>query len=216
MLFNFIDGAFYVNLDRRLDRKESFEKQIQSFNIEVERLPATEFKQEEVRDNGIHNWHVKVSCTHSHFRAIKEAKNRGWNNVLIFEDDCIFSEDFSNKIQKCVDELKNIEWDICYLGGEPNNYCDSITPNLAKVRSGVYGTHAYIVNSNFFNTILEIPYEAGIVDQLYMNISVTSRNYIISKELLVWQDGNSYSDLWGQERKESYTIYKNAYEKWML
>lgn len=210
MLFNHIDGAFYINLNRRVDRRDNFEKQIQKIGIEVERFSATEFKSQET---GSDNWNCKIACTHSHFRVVQKAKDRKWNNVLIFEDDCIFAEDFINKTQQCINEIKNLEWNILYLGGEPNNYCNSITTNLCKVTSGVYGTHAYVVNSNFFDKILSIPYTLGIVDQLYMNIVDT--NYMISKELLVWQDDSSYSDLWNQYKK-SYDIYKSAYKKWIV
>lgn len=214
MIYNFISGAFYINLDRRLDRRELFEKRIKEINLQVERISATEFKKEDVKDVNVKNWHAKISCTHSHFKAIKEAKDRGWSNVLIFEDDCIFSEDFNINIQNCLNDLKNIDWNLFYLGGEPNDYCDPITNNVSKVKSGIYGTHAYIINSNFFDKVLKIPYDFGIIDQIY--IGINNRSYIISKKLLAWQDDNCYSDIWEQKFKESYLIYKEAYKKWML
>ena len=41
------------------------------------------------------------------------------------------------------EDLKQIEWDMFYMGGEPNSECYSISDNLAKCTTGLYGTHAY-------------------------------------------------------------------------
>ena len=44
---------------------------------------------------------------------------------------------------------------------------------------------------------------------------IGDKKYIIAKELLVLQDDESMSDLWGHNKK-SVEIYKNAYKKWMI
>ena len=83
MIFNYFDGGFYLNLDKRTERRESFEQRSKEAGFEVERFPAIELKEEDVPNphNG-RNWHIKISCTYSHFEMIKEAKLRGWKNCL--------------------------------------------------------------------------------------------------------------------------------------
>jgi hypothetical protein len=97
----------------------------------------------------------------------------------------------------CVDELQNIEWDLFYLGGEPNNYCKVISDNLVQMENGgVYTTHAYAINHTFYDKMLSIlPNQVDTIDILYLNYDTNNRKCILSKELLAIQD-RSYSDLW--------------------
>ena len=143
---------------------------------------------------------------------IREAKRRGWKNCLIFEDDCVFEEGFVDKVKVCIEELKDIEWDIFYMGGEPNGICESVSPNLAKCLSGMYGTHAYAINESFYDRMIKTPHTHGVIDTLYLNQS--DRTYIVAKELLVLQDDNFESDLWGGKIKREQQ-YRDTYKKWM-
>ena len=213
MLFNYFDGGFYLNLDKRTERKEAFESRSKEAGFQVERFPAIQLKEQDVPNpfNGV-NWHIKISCTTSHFEMIREAKRRGWKNCLIFEDDCIFEEGFMDKVKICIEELKDMKWDIFYMGGEPNGVCESVSTNLAKCTAGMYGTHAYAINESFYDRIINIPHSIGVIDTLYM--SQPNRTYIVAKELLALQDDNFESDLWGGKIKRE-QLYKETYKKWI-
>ena len=76
-----IDGIFYINLDHRTDRKEEIERELTRFDLKFERFPAIPHK-----IGG-------VGCGTSHLEVIKLAKQRGYRNVLIFEDDIEFIVD---------------------------------------------------------------------------------------------------------------------------
>jgi hypothetical protein len=143
---------------------------------------------------------------------IKEAKRRGWKNCVIFEDDCVFEDGFVDKVKKCIEELKDTEWDLFYMGGEPGGWCDSVSDNLAKCTAGMYATHAYVINESFYDRVLSINHNIGIIDTIYM--AMYMNNYYVSKELLAWQDDEFESDLWGGliRREEQ---YRNSYKKWM-
>jgi len=145
---------------------------------------------------------------------IKEAKKRGWKNCLIFEDDCIFEPNFIDKMKECVQDLKNTEWDMFYMGGEPNAECYSISNNLAKCSTGLYGTHAYAINECFYDKILSIPFTSGVIDTLFLFYDRNSKNYVMSKDLLVLQDEDFVSDLWHGKIKRT-EIYQEAYKKWI-
>jgi GR25 family glycosyltransferase involved in LPS biosynthesis len=146
---------------------------------------------------------------------IKEAKKRGWKNCLIFEDDCVFEPNFIEKMKVCVEELKQTEWDMFYMGGEPNAECYSISDNLAKCTTGLYGTHAYAINECFYDKILSIPYTSGVIDTLFLFYDRNNKNYIMSKDLLVIQDEEFESDLWNGKIKRT-EQYKEAYKKWII
>lgn len=215
MILDYFDGAFYLNLDKRTERKEAFEKRSAEIGIQAERFPATQLSEGDV-PNPLNNkdWHIKISCTYSHFEMIKEAKSRGWKNCLIFEDDCIFEPNFIQKMKECIIDLKSVEWDMFYMGGEPNSECYSITDNLAKCTTGLYGTHAYAINESFYDKILSIPYTSGVIDTLFLFYDRSNKKYLMSKELLAIQDEDFESDLWHGKIKRT-KIYQEAYKKWI-
>jgi hypothetical protein len=143
---------------------------------------------------------------------IREAKRRGWKNCVIFEDDCVFEDGFVDKVKKCIDELKDKEWDLFYMGGEPGGWCDGVSDNLAKCTAGMYATHAYVINESFYDRVLGINHNIGIIDTIYM--AMYTNNYYMAKELLAWQDDEFVSDLWGGRiRREEQ--YRNSYKKWI-
>jgi GR25 family glycosyltransferase involved in LPS biosynthesis len=73
-----IDRMYYINLDRRGDRRGEVEAEFTKMGLTVERFSAID------RKPGI------VGCGLSHLAVLKLARERGLKNVLIFEDDFQF------------------------------------------------------------------------------------------------------------------------------
>ena len=70
-----MEHIVYINLEKRSDRREEIENELNDFQLHYERFEA-------IHDNpGI------LGCTKSHLRVLKLAKERGWKYVLILEDD---------------------------------------------------------------------------------------------------------------------------------
>ena len=57
-----------------------------------------------------------IGCALSHRAIIQEAKSKGYKNILVFEEDAVLHVDFKNIFNANIQELKNVEWDILYLG----------------------------------------------------------------------------------------------------
>lgn len=210
MILDYIEKAYYINLDCRTDRKELFEQRTKELGISVQRFPAVMVNPEDIKNpHGDKYWHNKVSNFYSHTAIIKEAKELGLKNIWIFEDDCVFTQGFMEKAQNCINDLKEIEWDMFYFGGEPNNQTIYHSDNIVKT-DGVYGAHSYLVNHTFYDKILSFNLVNGI-DILYLNFHTSDKKYYLSREILCNQDGQFYSDIWGQSiiRDE---VYKNAYK----
>ena len=75
MILNYIEKAYYINLDYREDRKENFEKRISELNLPVERFPAIIINPEDISNPfGDKYWHNKVSNYYTHFAVIRKAK----------------------------------------------------------------------------------------------------------------------------------------------
>ena len=217
--FDYFQSAFYINLASRTDRRESFEQRIQSLGLYVPRFEALilEENDQNITDKLRTDAHYrqKIGCTLSHMAVIRLAKTKQWDNIMIFEDDCVFNENFIQKMFHCISELKTISWDMFYMGGEPNVPCLPLTENLriCSETGGMYGTHAYAVNHTFYDKILALrPYDLSSVDCLYLHL--TSRVYVLSKDMLATQDDTSVSDLWGCVMKRT-PQYHLAYDRYI-
>jgi len=68
--------AYYINLDRRTDRRDEMEAELKALQLPATRFPA------------IHCDFGPVGCLKSHLAVLKEARSRGLPRVLILEDDC--------------------------------------------------------------------------------------------------------------------------------
>jgi GR25 family glycosyltransferase involved in LPS biosynthesis len=209
MILDYIEKAFYINLDYRIDRKDLFEQRTALLNIPVDRFPAITINPEDI-DNpyGDKFWHNKISNFTSHLAVIQKAKDLGLKNVWVFEDDCVFAENFIERAKKCIEDLRSVEWDMFYFGGEPNKQTEFHSHSIVKT-SGVYGAHSYLVNESFYDKILNLPKQNGI-DILYLNYYEGDKKYFLSREILCFQDETD-SDIWGQKIKRD-EVYKNAYK----
>ena len=75
----FIDKIIYINLDHRTDRKKEIENELEKFNLKnYERFPA------------IKHINGAIGCSKSHLEIIKNAKQQGYKNILVLEDDFEF------------------------------------------------------------------------------------------------------------------------------
>jgi GR25 family glycosyltransferase involved in LPS biosynthesis len=197
---DFFEDCYYINLNHRIDRKELFEKRAAEVEVIANRFEGIEPREEDcpLLPSALieKRRKYKVGCTLSHKGIIELANKRELENVLIFEDDCIFLEGFQEKAKKCVEELKNVKWDVMYFGGEINNHCVNISENLVKVENGgVYCTHAYAVNKSFYKPILDMnAYHVDVIDIFLINYNVSNRSYLLSRELLAIQD-DVHSDI---------------------
>ena len=133
--------AFYINLDARVDRRQLIETELALIGISGERFPA--FK----TSPGI------IGCGQSHSGVIKEAKARGYKNVLVFEDDFAFrvsKEDFWDLLKNALEEVP--DYDVIMLGYAIIN-SERFSNTLMKVLAAQAGS-AYLVNETFYDTLI--------------------------------------------------------------
>lgn len=153
-----IGHIFYINLNKRLDRREQIESQLVdyicpgSINVTYERFEAIE-----TPGFGI------LGCGKSHLAVLKLAKERNYNNVLILEDDFTFivsKEEFKNELN--VFFSLNIDYDVCMLSYLLLEYEECEYPTLYKILNSTTAS-GYIVNSSYFDTLIEL-YESAMIE----------------------------------------------------
>ena len=210
---------YWINLERSVDRKIIFEKQLENYNIIFHK-----------RINGIDGFHInlqdfktvdnltkfELGCTLSHLKAIKEAFINKEEYVLIMEDDCNFEY---LKYQKySLDELIKImntnysNWDLLQL-----STCNRKDHNirLSKENNYIYKgfrncTTCYLINKNGIKKLINLNNQYKQADYyLYDNINT----YYLTKPYFTYNYSkvfNSSVHNMGDESKQ--TNYKREDE----
>lgn len=134
-----MENAFFINLDRRPDRRIQIEMELQKMGIAAERFRA------------ISHPVPALGCTMSHLEVLKLAKSRGYPYVAIFEDDFEFlvSRDQYTRLLK---QLPS-EFDVVMLGYylfEASPYNDVFGKVLHATT-----TSGYIVHSRFYDALIQ-------------------------------------------------------------
>ena len=135
-----IDKIIFINLKHRLDRKKEITLELDRFNLKYLRFEAVS------HNNGA------IGCSKSHLQVIKLAKEKGYKNILVLEDDFQFIVDkkvFYNEIKK----LKNVNFDVCLFAYNTPNLYDSEYPFLYKIKDAQTAS-AYIVQSHYYDTLI--------------------------------------------------------------
>jgi glycosyl transferase family 25 len=158
--------------------------------------------------NAVHQIKAMWACLNSHVGAIEFAKSRGWPYVLILEDDCEF-EFYTNKVMTQVSEqIKNIEWDMLYLGGNQKKHGKRvcITKNLLSV-TGITLAHAYIVNATIYDKILlEAPKGGMTIDDFYTKSLQNEIKTLLVNPPVAFQAPDEISDISQVARRKKYNL----------
>jgi len=207
---NLVDQVYYINLNRRHDRRELIDKELVSHGITAERQEGIETTPLQLEDYlKLHpefNDHDKnlassrLGCAYSHLEIIKKAKERNQECVLILEDDCAFLESPHELLDKAFNDLNHQPpCDILYLGANVLADINRVSPNLGKI-NGSYCAHAYVVFKKAYDHILNFNWkDYRAIDELYMNMSRDSRFNVYTVLPVLAIQRPSYSDI---EQKE--------------
>lgn len=146
-----IDKIYYINLDKRTDRREEIEFELKEYQLNAERYAAIH-----TPNSGI------VGCGYSHLNVLKMARDSGVKNVLILEDDFEFivsKEVFEEEMARFFDS--GIDYDVLLLsyivqkGEDVENY-----PFVGKILDGQTAS-GYLVNGKYLNELITL-YEWAI------------------------------------------------------
>ena len=220
--FDFFDKIFYVNLDARTDRKEMMEAQFAKYDLNVERFSAINLTPEQnsdmlkrgcnFYDDSRPEYAPRIkSCTLSHLSILFRARLMNYDNILIFEDDAQFDENIIEDLANCVEELKNVNWDMFYLGCHPLEFFKE-SEVLGRVLRCTT-THAYAVNKRFINKLID---DSGFfksypcIDGYIGNLGRLPQNKVyMSLKNLVTQKGD-FSDIEGHDVDYTH-LFKDKY-----
>lgn len=181
-----IDHIFFINLDKRVDRKELFEAQLIEYGLTAERFAGIYYPY----PLGF------VGCGKSHLQVLELAKSRKYKNVLIFEDDFHFTEP-KHVVEDCLQQLFETKpnFDVCFLAQYLlSGSVDEINPLFTHVKQS-RSASGYLVNAHYFDKLIEL-YQYAIPkleetrahwiyanDQCWKSLQETDNWYCFTKRL---------------------------------
>jgi len=163
--WTFFDDIRCINLYTREDRYHQVNEIFQTFNIPVR------FYQTHKHPNG-----GIQGCFESHIEIIREDYDKGFKNVLIFEDDVINSSYLTPKnLKRAIQFMQNHDWDIFYLGTHP----DVRKYRVQHIVNGIYAmhcicTHAYCLSRNMMKKLYDLKFNGTPIDYLYRDYECKS------------------------------------------
>ena len=158
-------NIFYINLEKRIDRKEHIENEFKKLDVFAERI------------NGIYDEKKGIlGCVKSHILCLSLAIERNYDNIMIIEDDMKFIFDrneVDKKINYFVDKIKS--WDVLLLAGVTNHikFIDIGISKVIDVQAGI----CYIVNKHYMKILKEELEESA------KQLSITSLDHIYSMDI---------------------------------
>jgi len=137
------EHTFFINLDERTDRLAHVTAEFVKMGIVAERVKAIKMAT------------GAVGCTMSHIRCLELAKQRGYEQVFICEDDITFTnpELFKANLEKFSDN-DEIMWDLLIIGGNNVPPYQQVTEYCARVFY-CQTTTGYVVKKHYYDTLLE-------------------------------------------------------------
>jgi len=151
---DYFDKIYCLNLDKRKDRWIKTKKKLDEFGINVERFPAIDG--DDLTDEQLKKYDkinkYEIGCMLSHYGIIKEAKEKHYKRILIFEDDVMFIENFKSKFLQMINKIP--DWKLLYLGGSQHNWDDIEFIDDFYYTKHMSGCFAYAVDESIYDEIL--------------------------------------------------------------
>lgn len=135
---------------------------------------------------------------YAHFCAMKqvirEAKADHIENLLWVEDDCVFTDDFDDRVGAATEQLRQggYEWDLLYYGAN-HSWATTyeVTPNVLRCY-GSLTTHCMGIPARTFDAILKLP-AAHVIDKMIADsLHHRERCFAIWPAVAVQKPGYSY------------------------
>lgn len=198
-----IKHAFYINLESRPDRREHVERQLSIIGVKnAERFNAIRLP------NGA------IGCSMSHLKCLETALENDWENVLIVEDDILFSKPkkFVGQFNKFL-ELHKTNFDVVLIGGNnipPYKRIDDSCVQVSKCQT----TTGYFVQKHYYKQMIANIRE-GIgklmrepekhflyaIDKYWFNLQEKDKWFLITPLTVTQRE--DYSDI--EQRRTNYT-----------
>lgn len=135
----------------------------------------------------------------SHIKCIKIARDLNLSNVLVCEDDARFDRKKIEEINSIIDDFvsfldSDIDWSHLYFGAGHKDPPKDTKFNHIKKMVKAWSVHCYLVNSKYFDTIIDNMEKVNIsIDKAYhYQYQTKDICYSLHPRLVYQKEGYSY------------------------
>jgi hypothetical protein len=189
---NSFDKVFYINLEHRKDRKIQITNEINKMKIPENKI---------IRINAVRNkYNGHIGCCKSHIKTIEKAKEMNLNNIIVLEDDFVFTlpkKEIDEKINHFLKKYSN--FDIIQLTAGHKKLEDINDKHIKKVKNATTSS-GYIINKKFYNALLLDLNEAKEKMEKEMIEFNKKNNDVLKKKK---QTSHALDQHWGKLQKKS-------------
>lgn len=153
-----LDAEFTSDLGMDVDGKNLTEDMLNKFTLFPWKINS---------DNSWWNRSLKkgeIGCSLSHLNCWRHIVKTNIGMSLILEDDVIFSDGFTTKLESTLNKL-NVHlpnWDLLYLGREPLQKDEYVYDGIVKPGYS-FGTFAYMITHNGARKLLDANFEHSLI-----------------------------------------------------
>jgi len=136
-----VQKIVYINLEKRLDRKNQIESEFEKIYVKAERFNAIEHE----RGN--------LGCTLSHIECLKMGVNENLDHIMIAEDDLVFTMN-REELDQIVNKIFELpQWDVVLLSSVINS-SQFVSKGISKAID-VQTATLYLVNKHYIPVLIE-------------------------------------------------------------
>jgi len=212
-----IINGFYLNLEKRVDRKTKMEEELVKTRHNILRYESIDGNTLDDLNgfNGtIKNSEFKQYATYlSHLNVMKIANNKKWGEVLILEDDVTLCDDFDERLTLFINNLPD-DWKIAYIGfnGQTNTIITDVSRWVYSVKN-VYGCFGMLIKGSFLPELIQIVESNKIAIDEVIHKFVLPKYDCYSFIPFLLHVNDDYSDLWNKFRVID--VIKNLYREYI-
>lgn len=187
------DQVFVINLDRRKDRREHFQKELSRLSISYNRISAVDGESEDVPNvDGLTPG--EVGCILSHKKVLERVIKEKIQLPLILEDDIIFEDKFNSRFKSHFSQLPE-DWSMYYPAANTtqDENLTPVTKNIDRTYKALT-THSYSVKLEKAEKLYQIIEDNAFekpVDDTYTHFQKEEKVYVSSPNLIIQKEGHS-------------------------
>ena len=160
-LNDLFDCVYYINLSKRIDRKNKFwqlNKNIIDINRTI-RISAFDGSNQKSNTDFASIINARTAISLSYIQPFLHALKNNFNEILIFEDDAepFFAD--ASLVNKYLLNANELNYEIMFLGGTIQSSLDRASQNLFYLKGNILATQAVCFNNRnrIFNQFNQFP-----------------------------------------------------------
>lgn len=174
----YVDRIVVINLQKRTDRLLEIAEELHKWNIPYELFTAIE------KENGAEGLRDSV------VQIFNESLSKEHENIVIFEDDCLFVEEPNSVMNNVIKQMPS-NYHIIYLGGQvTNGFKQRHSENLIQLDM-CFATHAWMISKQGMKEILSQGLDFPIDNCIVQKVQPLQQCYITYPLLATQREGFS-------------------------